>query len=104
GRARGGRRLPGGRPGAPSGGGPGPAGGGAGPWLPASVTGGAWRNGGRYVLKESLVRLGHSGAVPGSEQVQQQAADHRDAEAGVGSGRPFVGPGLDQGGGDRGGP
>src|SRR5262249_58412301 len=84
--------------------GPPRGGGGAGPWLPASVTGGAWRNGGRYVLKESLVRLGHSGAVPGSEQVQQQAADHRDAEAGVGSGRPFVGPGLDQGGGDRGGP
>ena len=42
--------------------------------------------------------------VAGGEQVQEQAADHGHAEAGVGPGRPLVGAGLDQGGGDRGGP
>jgi hypothetical protein len=53
------------------------------------------------VLEESLVRLGDPGAVPGGEEIQQQAADHGHGEARVGPGRPLVGAGLDQGGGDR---
>jgi hypothetical protein len=49
------------------------------------------------VLEESLVRIGHSCVVPGSEEVQQKAADYGHAEAGVSSGRLFVGAGFDEG-------
>jgi polyketide cyclase/dehydrase/lipid transport protein len=38
------------------------------------------------VLEESLVRFGDSGAVPGGEEVQEEAANHGHAEAGVRAG------------------
>src|SRR5215471_12050180 len=69
----------------------------------ASVTGSGWRACG-CVLEEPLVCLGDPGAVPGGEQIQEQAADHGYAEAGIGPGRRLVGPGFDQGGGDWGNP
>jgi hypothetical protein len=53
------------------------------------------------VLEESLVGFGGSGAIPGGEQIQQQAADHGYTEAGVSPGSSFVGAGLDQDVGDR---
>ena len=56
------------------------------------------------MLEEPLIRLVDSGTVPGGEEIEQQAADRGHAETGVGPGRPFVGAGLDQGGGDRGDP
>ena len=59
------------------------------------------RHGGEGAGEESLVGLGDSGAVPGGEQVQQQAADHGHAEAGVGPGASFIRAGFDQGVGDR---
>ena len=53
------------------------------------------------MLEESLLSLGDSGAVPGGEQIQQQAAGHGHTKAGVRPGGSFIGAGLDQGVGDR---
>jgi hypothetical protein len=73
-------------------------------WLPASAASPGRRVCGWRAGEEPLIRLVDSRAVSGGEQVQEKATDHGHAEPGVGPGRPFVGPGFDQGGGDRGDP
>ena len=56
------------------------------------------------MLKEPLVRFGDSGAVPGGDEVQEEAANHGHAEAGVRAGRALIRAGLDESGGDQGDP
>src|SRR5260221_14781686 len=54
---------------------------------------------GRCVLEESLVCLGDCGTVSGGEEIEQEAAEHGHAEAGLRPGRPIMRRALYEGGG-----